>query len=178
MRVYPRACGGTPPQDLRRSRRRGLSPRVRGNHRFLTISCERARVYPRACGGTDSDESGPNGGHGLSPRVRGNLLQVLKDAELTGSIPARAGEPRSLAPGLRQERVYPRACGGTSLKPSRRVLFSGLSPRVRGNRPDFVVSVTVTRSIPARAGEPRLYTVDTDDGRVYPRACGGTRQRS
>ena len=34
---------------------------------------------------------------------------------------------------------------------------------------------TITRSIPARAGEPARYSVGCNVRRVYPRACGGTR---
>ena len=50
----------------------------------------------------------------------------------------------------------------------------GLSPRVRGNPSAIRLTVCGWRSIPARAGEPRV-----DGGLVlvvgvYPRACGGT----
>ena len=72
--VYPRVCGGTPPQPPQRDLPEGLSPRVRGNQALIdahagaggsipacagephgmlsdTRYCE---VYPRVCGGTDS----------------------------------------------------------------------------------------------------------------------------
>ena len=70
--VYPRVCGGTLPLPRKKSMRRGLSPRVRGNlvSGFCSIhvtrsipACAgeplrkhrrqfRAEVYPRVCGGT------------------------------------------------------------------------------------------------------------------------------
>ena len=51
----------------------------------------------------------------------------------------------------------------------------GLSPRVRGNRPQRGQVEHVGRSIPARAGEPVNMESRGSDKRVYPRACGGTR---
>ena len=73
-RVYPRACGGTAlgPEGVRA--KMGLSPRVRGTSLYPTKTC----VLP-----------------GLSPRVRGNLPGCSCWFCGAGSIPARAGEPRS-----------------------------------------------------------------------------------
>ena len=90
------------------------------------------------------------------------------------SIPARAGEPstRPGTPGLRW--VYPRACGGTSSTPSGTACGKGLSPRVRGNPLLRGGPVPYSRSIPARAGEPRPRSGCRTGRRVYPRACGGT----
>ena len=69
----------------------------------------------------------------LSPRVRGNRLAAECHAAHNGSIPARAGEPRRVAPVQTWQRVYPRACGGTSDRPTSAYEMVGLSPRVRGN---------------------------------------------
>ena len=71
-----------------------------------------------------------------------------------GSIPARAGEPRSWGARSPKRRVYPRACGGTSGSYRCRGSSPGLSPRVRGN----------PRGSPWYLGMVK----------VYPRACGGT----
>ena len=149
-------------------------------------------VYPRACGGTAGVTSGCRGmvTSGLSPRVRGNrALSGLPSRATTGvypracggtdrlaetwllhvrSIPARAGEP----PGIRNSAL------------------TGLSPRVRGNRPIKAMLTRAGRSIPARAGEPYAdrtsmnWSIPARAGepvsreprtrrRVYPRACGG-----
>ena len=71
-RVYPRVCGGTRNSALTSSHRRGLSPRMRGNHdgtcslvgtsRSIPAYAgeptaerrgeSRTAVYPRVCGGT------------------------------------------------------------------------------------------------------------------------------
>ena len=113
IRVYPRVCGGTISRAYQISGIMGLSPRVRGNHRYPSgtppdsgsipacagepwpqVSGTRApRVYPRVCGGTDWDGRQLFTGYGLSPRVRGNRAAVAISAWYAGSIPACAGEP-------------------------------------------------------------------------------------
>ena len=66
-------------------------------------------------------------------------------------------------------------CGGTGGIGRGRELASGLSPRVRGNRPSLSHTRRGRRSIPACAGEPvRANSPIFADG-VYPRVCGGTR---
>ena len=93
---------------------------------------------------------------------------------MTGSIPARAGEPASANKRSRPVRVYPRACGGTFDAAAAERRISGLSPRVRGNRAGCVGQPGWAGSIPARAGEPTDGAPGLETGRVYPRACGGT----
>ena len=112
-RVYPRACGGTVSEALAVERRDGLSPRVRGNQRFVAVGRFavrsiparageppeynpgdwQCRVYPRACGGTTNCKAGIGEPCGLSPRVRGNPVLCIPGWLCIRSIPARAGEP-------------------------------------------------------------------------------------
>ena len=193
-RVYPRACGGTPVLTQFTEALDGLSPRVRGNRldgelglQFVRSIPARAgepphpatgsparRVYPRACGGTSWTCTTPAAEMGLSPRVRGNRrLQGLTGGCMR-SIPARAGEPSPISRTWRKATVYPRACGGTETKYGERVIMEGLSPRVRGNRSGIASDSLQLRSIPARAGEPRLCRRCHRTRWVYPRACGGT----
>ena len=196
-RVYPRACGGTWRDAIRRNRSKGLSPRVRGNldieprdrlepgsiparagePRFVSTGHVIAQVYPRACGGTFTRPDGPVPPNGLSPRVRGNQGQIANPNTCNGSIPARAGEPHRIPVLPTLPAVYPRACGGTSRRPSPFHRLSGLSPRVRGNRLVGGGSFALTRSIPARAGEPSAVLTAGFPIKVYPRACGGTGNR-
>ena len=116
--VYPRVCGGTACWDGRRSRRLGLSPRVRGNRHVLHRNaqpdgsipacagepplpervCQEPQVYPRVCGGTLITPTFGRWIKGLSPRVRGNQDKPSKKAPVPGSIPACAGEPRPRRP--------------------------------------------------------------------------------
>ena len=199
-RVYPRACGGTVwiPQLRRRSipapaghRLRvgqlaglsprsipapptGLSPRLRGpasnglsprgepmrSLRFGIMF----RVYSRACGGTEDMGGSQMALEGLSPRLRGNPFVIR-------SIPAPAGEPPC---SLRSWGLSPRLRGNRSGSPMRSC-SSGLSPRLRGNPVQDPTDVGAERSIPAPAGEPCPMSTCSVCGRVYPRACGGTR---
>ena len=197
-RVYPRACGGTFCRGFCRASPPGLSPRVRGNlqvgevhqHRRRSIPARageprptaavagRRRVYPRACGGTINRAGRPRGGEGLSPRVRGNPPTLIEAYGHGGSIPARAGEPQDDSQRRLQQRVYPRACGGTFLLCGHRSPQQGLSPRVRGNRAAPTSTGATSRSIPARAGEPTRRPWGLRTCTVYPRACGGTAYRT
>ena len=97
--VYPRVCGGTLRRERSRLRGRGLSPRVRGNHRDSSSRSGKSRsipacageppirnwkrsiakVYPRVCGGTVFKLASARRFLGLSPRVRGNR-ETFKDA--------------------------------------------------------------------------------------------------
>ena len=104
---------------------------------------------------------------GLSPRERGN-------AALAGArvYPRAIGTPaRRLVLVIS---VYPRASGGTSSPSPGTSRSPGLSPRERGNRGDSHTMHVITRSIPARAGEPRWSPSMMGRREVYPRASGGT----
>ena len=153
IEVYPRVCGGTLEELEEKHGADGLSPRVRGNQPYINVKRFLARsipacagephpmasiaaiptVYPRVCGGTLTPFSEMRRDGGLSPRVRGNLTGLPDGSEATGSIPACAGEPGrhwGISPVVE---VYPRVCGGTSIRTGAQRQFNGLSPRVRGN---------------------------------------------
>ena len=106
---------------------------------------------------------------GLSPRVRGNQIQPRLPAQMPGSIPACAGEPRCTIPSIVRRRVYPRVCGSIPA-------CAGEPPRVRGNLHHRIECRPQAGSIPACAGEPQREAEAAATGRVYPRVCGGTGQ--
>ena len=196
--VYPRVCGGTFLVVHFRARVTGLSPRVRGNPwagptpacalgsipacagepNMLVINSSQTWVYPRVCGGTSAEAPETALTWGLSPRVRGNHAEPVRDASLSGSIPACAGEPpQYVCRGLLWG-VYPRVCGGTLVHVCRLATIRGLSPRVRGNPAAHHRRLGCCGSIPACAGEPRSGLPRGGLRRVYPRVCGGTPVRS
>ena len=70
--------------------------------------------------------------------------------------------------------VYPRVCGGTLGAVSQTLASSGLSPRVRGNLQEALLSEVNQGSIPACAGEPDPAAAASKTTTVYPRVCGGT----
>ena len=67
-------------------------------------------------------------------------------------------------------------CGGTWPNTLVSRKMTGLSPRVRGNRPNVCLPLEKLGSIPACAGEPRTPAIEARHTRVYPRVCGGTAQ--
>ena len=151
--VYPRVCGGTPPNPASARAARRLSPRMRGNprRRFLqpgvlpsipayageplrrSIAATLRRVYPRVCGGTPTKLVTNHSNIRLSPRMRGNREAQRGSDAVETSIPAYAGEPSSSSSSSSSSGVYPRVCGGTDGANPRVTRTSRLSPRMRGN---------------------------------------------
>ena len=111
---------------------------------------------------------------GLSPPTRGNLLSSSPSSTTRRSIPAHAGEPRSLTCRTPTPAVYPRPRGGTAPPRDWESASRGLSPPTRGNHGHFVLIVLRGRSIPAHAGEPSSGMSPRAASRVYPRPRGGT----
>ena len=165
-------CGGTWTMADGTKYQKGLSPRVRGNHRL--DKSRSSTVYPRVCGGTLSVMPATRFITGLSPRVRGNREVALVGPHCRGSIPACAGEPRCSSPNTRRTWVYPRVCGGTVRSTASNVPTGGLSPRVRGNPGCQRGIPSALGSIPACAGEPAQSLTHLSYATVYPRVCGGT----
>ena len=193
--VYPRVCGGTARLGVVLRQRRGLSPRVRGNHpdlpnpprrqrsipacagepKIIASSGMPVKVYPRVCGGTDLRCAARGRTVGLSPRVRGNQAAGWCARPPLRSIPACAGEPGSVGGGDGGAGVYPRVCGGTRGSQRGHRCEYGLSPRVRGNRRRLRPHLSLHGSIPACAGEPDSVIGQVQLHMVYPRVCGGTK---
>ena len=179
--VYPRACGGTLSDIAWTVASCGLSPRLRSipapagepASPFSILSAR--KVYPRACGGTAIPEAVIRVWLGLSPRLRGNRFSFICLLALCRSIPAPAGEPLALPAPIEAGQVYPRACGGTCVWFPSTTLIWGLSPRLRGNLGQTEQPPESPGSIPAPAGEPSRKSAGGTSSRVYPRACGGTR---
>mgnify|MGYP007019851141 CR=1 FL=1 len=136
------------------------------------------RDYPRVCGGTSRRSVKIRISSGLSPRVRGNRAARQLSSGADGTIPACAGEPAGKHGRDIERGDYPRVCGGTAVDLLEVSLVTGLSPRVRGNRPEAVPSGGLPRTIPACAGEPPAPPPPCWARRDYPRVCGGTTSRS
>ena len=197
VRVYPRTGGGTGNAGNVADLLQGLSPHGRGNHaiQLWSVGWQRSiparageppttssphperGVYPRTGGGTMSFCRFTAFPKGLSPHGRGNRPRLPAGQDVVRSIPARAGEPRAVLRGARQERVYPRTGGGTDMTPRDWPLDAGLSPHGRGNPTSALSDHVKSGSIPARAGEPALVPGIALDQRVYPRTGGGTSNR-
>ncbi len=171
--VYPRVCGGTRSARAGLFRRRGLSPRVRGNRYRHKRRLDRLRSIP-ACAGEPDNPTDFDAIRKVYPRVCGGTCCPPAAPCSRRGIPACAGEPtRPSRPGSALS-VYPRVCGGTVVIPKSAVDVKGLSPRVRGNLPADALVEAEDGSIPACAGEPLAAESCVAESGVYPRVCGGT----
>ena len=195
--VYPRVCGGNGRRVRTGPRRIGLSPRVRGKlcrPRFpgstsrsipacageTATSGPQSRVvqvYPRVCGGNGPRRTRGRRGKGLSPRVRGKQKSCGVEKACRRSIPACAGETACGGAFDLVSWVYPRVCGGNLAEADVSRFVQGLSPRVRGKPCRFRTTCSRAGSIPACAGETTTSEAWCRRQRVYPRVCGGNRER-
>ena len=171
--VYPRVGGGNELEKVNGRIGGGLSPRGRGklHHIVGQIGGDRSipawagetfsaapsgcggRVYPRVGGGNHSRRCPSWRRGGLSPRGRGKQLEDGDERQLTGSIPAWAGETTPSTSTLVQEAVYPRVGGGNYTIGGFMATTTGLSPRGRGKRRPAYGGAAGMGSIPAWAGE-------------------------
>ena len=106
--------------------------------------------------------------------MRGNRNRLEREKNAPRSIPAYAGEPDPASRCCPSHKVYPRVCGGTPIISLSLLDSLGLSPRMRGNRPVWLLLDAIGGSIPAYAGEPRSPSMRPLRYSVYPRVCGGT----
>ena len=192
--VYPRVCGGSWGRLQGMTADWGLSPRVRGKPgrpagppplpRSIpacageasrsAIRTARCPVCPRVCGGSYLRGIPAYSREGLSPRVRGKRWWMRASASLAGSIPACAGEAPNSSTRAAYAWVYPRVCGGSPLPRQAGEHRRGLSPRVRGKPVQGRGLRGRRRSIPACAGEAGGDLAGRQQGKVYPRVCGGS----
>ena len=192
--AYPRVCGATRPRQLKPSRQRGLSPRVRGNPStrdsiwkpsgpipacagqpaYAADGEGDSGAYPRVCGATMAFSLALLSAGGLSPRVRGNRKTFGSLVQHGGPIPACAGQPSPPSSSLTKPGAYPRVCGATGTRSDYLKVKAGLSPRVRGNPFGGSCGEGTPGPIPACAGQPDLVQLGTAVIRAYPRVCGAT----
>ena len=90
------------------------------------------------------------------------------------SIPAYAGDPHYTIPVTEYCSVYPRLRGGSRYICGKRICRCGLSPPTRGILNLSGDSQRKAGSIPAYAGDPRVYPNPLTYGEVYPRLRGGS----
>ena len=130
------------------------------------------RVYPRECGAAAHTWQDFTMSAGLSPRVRGSLPETALLAVLKRSIPASAGQPGHRPRSPTAPGVYPRECGAACRCPGALPARCGLSPRVRGSRIQYSLTLWQGGSIPASAGQPLTHGRTSPCQPVYPRECG------
>ncbi|SIR19166.1 hypothetical protein SAMN05880582_107187 [Rhizobium sp. RU20A] len=134
------------------------------------------RVYPHACGGSYASWCVKHGFMGLSPRLWGIRRRARNARLLEGSIPTPVGDPGWPKHAAAGDGVYPHACGGSRCGTSLSAGVQGLSPRLWGIPEDEVTMLGPLGSIPTPVGDPGNRGRGAGAGRVYPHACGGSRE--
>ncbi len=190
--VHPRVCGehvsarpGTRPDN-------GSSPRLRGTYgrclerplhgRFIPASAGNIKergyrahkipVHPRVCGEHPAPGMPDLPASGSSPRLRGTCKLRVACPLRTRFIPASAGNMVTRATELSVVTVHPRVCGEHSCNMIGIVRKLGSSPRLRGTSQVIVNPVTVSRFIPASAGNISGPFAEFGRIPVHPRVCG------
>ena len=152
VEVHPRVGGETTIRSYCPLRKRGPSPRGRGNLALVrgedvaarsipawagkpwrgSVRWLRSRVHPRVGGETADEIATMIREEGPSPRGRGNPKRPALDGALSRSIPAWAGKPQLQRLRLVERKVHPRVGGETVFILTVLLLEKGPSPRGRG----------------------------------------------
>ena len=125
-------------------------------------------------GGTFADQQHHHCQWGLSPHARGNLSYFFSGQNAVGPIPVCTGEPAESVEGCGGYRAYPRMHGGTRGCQTTALIYRGLSPYARGNRPNGWGKLLRHGPIPVCTGEPLMAVFSSRRLRAYPRMHGGT----
>ncbi len=107
--------------------------------------------------------------------MRGKHHLSLHPNDLTWSIPAHAGETKTIIISALQTMVNPRSCGGNERNENPTCLDLGQSPLMRGKPKPLSPLGSPRRSIPAHAGETFMRLPGSEKTEVNPRSCGGNR---
>ena len=150
----------------------GSIPARAGQPPIGSLRISKDGVHPRASGAARSAFHHTDPMTGPSPRERGSLQALGARWRHMGSIPARAGQPMAAWTTARSHRVHPRASGAASSRVLTRALLRGPSPRERGSLKGKTLQYSASRSIPARAGQPRPLRISCQSPGVHPRASG------
>ena len=109
---------------------------------------------------------------GSSPLARGTQVQKFRERWLRRLIPARAGNTRAVAPGRAPGTAHPRSRGEHSELLWLLGQDCGSSPLARGTRGACGASGTLSRLIPARAGNTAMFHVFMMGFPAHPRSRG------
>ena len=150
----------------------GIIPAYAGNTRWMIPPVRARGDHPRVCGEHCGEHSASFGVLGSSPRMRGTHSRCRRAANVTGIIPAYAGNTMMTPRLTTATWDHPRVCGEHDpLVPSVCDVL-GSSPRMRGT-PFVVIAVTVWRGIiPAYAGNTLPVLPNPFSPRDHPRVCG------
>ena len=150
----------------------GSSPAHAGNSIIHVRGNAVVPVHPRACGELAAYASFESLANGSSPRMRGTQCNDRRQSETFRFIPAHAGNSHSPLPCDSRGPVHPRACGELFSKKGLNLRLHGSSPRMRGTPDRNTRRHSLSRFIPAHAGNSTRRPSETNRKPVHPRACG------
>ena len=130
----------------------GAHPRSRGEHCGVKV---RRRIMT-----------------GSSPLARGTLRQLRYGAEVTGLIPARAGNTNLTISSTSTSRAHPRSRGEHNLRERAYERFLGSSPLARGTPVRVPPAFVGVGLIPARAGNTLTPYTFVVQHAAHPRSRG------
>ena len=190
--VHPRTRGEHAGRIRPQSDSRGSSPHARGTRRRFPRLPVAIRFIPARAGNTGSTST-LNSNKTVHPRTRGeHAMKVDEHHEVIGSsphargtpieelgarindrfIPARAGNTHRARARAACRAVHPRTRGEhTHIAAGPNIKF-GSSPHARGTPPSALNMVTISRFIPARAGNTHPEVSFTVTPPVHPRTRG------
>ena len=124
------------------------------------------------CGEQEVWHYSPLPDQGSSPRVRGTGYRVMEVLNVSGIIPACAGNRIKPKHTIIKTRDHPRVCGEQLTMKRKHLRLRGSSPRVRGTGCDIISGKGVNGIIPACAGNRNHQNYHYDKTRDHPRVCG------
>ena len=134
--------------------------------------CAGARAHPRSRGEHIENPKARLPSPGSSPLARGTRKEALEVIQLTGLIPARAGNTQSPEQQFRSLRAHPRSRGEHQLLRRADSPSLGSSPLARGTRLLVMVTFRVRGLIPARAGNTTMSKLNYHAQTAHPRSRG------
>ena len=150
----------------------GIIPAYAGNTSGYPYRRWRSWDHPRVCGEHKVDDSTGEGAWGSSPRMRGTHSRCRRAANVTGIIPAYAGNTMMTPRLTTATWDHPRVCGEHQCPANSAGTAGGSSPRMRGTLPTAGGVEIVVGIIPAYAGNTRLPGSCSRGVRDHPRVCG------
>ena len=128
--------------------------------------------HPRVCGEHCGEHSASFGVLGSSPRMRGTHSRCRRAANVTGIIPAYAGNTRPSSSRPVPGRDHPRVCGEHHCKKRIDQGQTGSSPRMRGTPTRASYCSRPAGIIPAYAGNTPAACWKSWQAWDHPRVCG------
>ena len=154
-----------------------LIPARAGNTRLRWTARAVTAAHPRSRGEHMGSQGSSRSRSGSSPLARGTQVQKFRERWLRRLIPARAGNTRAVAPGRAPGTAHPRSRGEHSELLWLLGQDCGSSPLARGTRGACGASGTLSRLIPARAGNTAMFHVFMMGFPAHPRSRGEHRVR-